>query len=84
MRDDADGPDVHSFVVGLLSDYLWSHVEGRAEHLAQARLGTVVDREAEICQLQVQLVRVVVFLRSKQDILRLDVPVGNVLLVHVI
>ena len=84
MSDDAHAPNVHALVIGLLLDDFGSHVEGRAEDLTEAALGPVETGEAEVCQFQIELAwRVGLFWRQK-DVLGLNVPVHNVLLVHVV
>lgn len=52
--------------------------------MLQTDLWLVENGEAEICQFQVQLARLVAIFRRYQDVLRLDVPVSDVLQVHVV
>lgn len=52
--------------------------------MLKSGLWLVKDCKAKVCQLQVQLARLVGLLRCEQNVLRFDVTMRNVLLVHVV
>ena len=77
--DDTRAPNIDFFTVVLLLHNFWWHVDRTAELLVRLILFFEEFSEAEICQLNDQFLRILY-----QDILWLDVPVHNALLVHVV
>lgn len=82
--DDANAPNINTLIVGHFIHDLGRHVKGRAEHLLQLELWVIEAGKAEVCQLDIDLGGVTRLLWGQQYILRLDVPVRDVLLVHVV
>ena len=77
-------PNIHCFIILLLLDDLWSHVKWGTEYLAKHAFRSIEACEAKICQFQIELARLRALLRAEQNVFRLDVPMGNVLFMHVI
>ena len=84
VRDYTYCPNIDALVIGLLTYNLRCHIQWRAQNLLKSGLWLVKDCEAKVCQLQVQLARLVGLFRCEQNVLRFDVTMRNVLLVHVV
>ena len=77
-------PNIHCFIILLLLDDFWSHVKRGTEYLAKHAFRSIEASEAEIGQFQIELARLRALLRAEQNVFGLDVPMGNVLFMHVI
>mmetsp|Transcript_97077 Transcript_97077/g.307945 ORF Transcript_97077/g.307945 Transcript_97077/m.307945 type:complete len:282 (+) Transcript_97077:840-1685(+) len=71
VQDHATAPDVALIVVGLLLDYFWAEVVGRADHgLGIALHGLEHPRDAKVTQLDLAA-------GHEEDVLGLEVPVKH-------
>ena len=84
MSNDTDAPNVDTFVVFVLTDDLWSHVQWAAKHLLELLLRVIETSEPKVSQLDVWVILVCTLLWGDEDVLWLDVSVSDVLLVHVV
>ena len=84
MSDDTDGPHVHTLTILLFFDDLWGHVQGRAENLAETLMWFVIASESKVSQLNIELSYFSRFFRCEENILRLNITMHYVLLMHVI
>ena len=84
MSNDTDAPNVNRSTILLFSDNLRRHVKWRTKHLSQSALRLIEAGEAEISQFQIYLSWLGSLLWSQENVLRLDIPMDYVLLVHVV
>ena len=83
VRNDTCCPAINLIVVRLLFDQLRSHIHGAAEGEGLLVIRVIFRRKSKICQLHINLIVVdVISVLLAQKILRLEISVHDVLLVH--
>lgn len=83
ISDDSCSPAIDLIIVRLLFDQLGSHVHGASKGKSLLVIWVVFRRESKICQLDVDLVIVhIIGVLLAQKILRLQISMHDVLLVH--
>ena len=83
MGDYTNAPDVHLRIVSLLLHNFWCHIEGTSKHLLQTFLFLEEASKAEICELDIEH-SFFTFFRCKQDIFGFDIPMYDILLMHIV
>jgi len=81
VDDNADAPNVHLSIILFLFDYLGWHVKRTAENLSHLLVLLEVLGEAEVGYLDLELLSIDAI---DEDVFRLDISVGYLLLVHVV
>ena len=82
IGDDTDGPDVNLEVIFYLFTKFWGHVEWTSKGQCLLLVWIVSCSESKVRQFNVNLISARIRVVFTQDVLRLQVSMHNVLLMH--